>query len=54
MAPLVPVALYGLPLDFHSSYVQPIENVTQAEVRRVARQCVHRSRMAIVVIGEGA
>ncbi len=31
---LVPVALYGLPLDYYNNYVQNIEAVTQADVAR--------------------
>ena len=53
-AQLVPVVVYGLPLDFYSSYVQRIENVTQADVQRVAREYVDPSKMAIVVVGDRA
>ena len=51
---LVPVVVYGLPLDFYSSYVQQIEKVTQADVQRVARQYLDPSKMAIVVVGDRA
>ena len=42
---LVPVALYGLPLDYYNNYVQNIEAITQADV--AARgAAVHQSRLA--------
>ena len=42
---LVPVALYGLPLDYYNNYVQNIEAITEADV---AARCaaVHQSRLA--------
>ena len=49
---LVPVALYGLPLDYYNSYVQRTEAVTQADVQRVARQYVDPSKMVVVVVGD--
>lgn len=51
---LVPIALYGLPLDFYNGYAQRIEAVTQAEVQRVAQERIDPSRMAIVVVGDRA
>jgi predicted Zn-dependent peptidase len=51
---LVPVVLYGLPADYYATYVQQIENVTQADVQRVARQYVDPSRMSIVIVGDRA
>ena len=51
---LVPVVVYGLPADYYSTYVQQIENITQADVQRVARQYVDPSRMSIVVVGDRA
>jgi zinc protease len=49
---LVPVALYGLPLNYYNNYVANIEGVTQADVQRVARQYINPSTLAIVVVGD--
>lgn len=49
---LVPVALYGLPLNYYNNYVSNIEGVTQADVQRVARQYINPSNLAIVVVGD--
>ena len=49
---LVPVALYGLPLDYYNSYVSNIENITQADVQRVARQYIDPANLAIVIVGD--
>ena len=49
---LVPVALYGLPLDYYNNYVQSIETVTQAEVQRVAREYIDPASLAIVIVGD--
>jgi zinc protease len=51
-AALVPVALYGLPLDYYNHYVQSIEGVTQADVNRVAQQYVNPGSLAIVIVGD--
>jgi predicted Zn-dependent peptidase len=51
---LAPIATYGLPLDYYNSYVQRIEEVTQADVRRVARRYIDPSRLAIVIVGDRA
>jgi zinc protease len=51
-AALVPVALYGLPLDYYNNYVQSIEGVTQADVNRVAQQYVNPGSLAIVIVGD--
>lgn len=51
-AQLVPVALYGLPLDYYNNYVANIEAVTQADLQRVARQYINPSSLAIVVVGD--
>jgi len=51
---LVPIALYGLPLDFYNSYSQRVEAVTQAEVQRAAQQHIDPSRLAILVVGDRA
>jgi zinc protease len=49
---LIPVALYGLPLDYYNSYIANIENVTQADVQRVAKQYINPGSLAIVVVGD--
>ena len=51
-AALVPVALYGLPLDYYNNYVQNIENVTQADVARVAQQYIAPGSLAVVIVGD--
>lgn len=49
---LIPVVLYGLPLDYYNNYVSNIENITQADVQRVARQYINPSSLAIVIVGD--
>jgi zinc protease len=49
---LIPVALYGLPLDYYNNYVQNIEAVTQADVNRVARQYINPGALAVVIVGD--
>jgi zinc protease len=49
---LVPVALYGLPLDYYNNYVQNIEAVTQADVARVAQQYINTGSLAVVIVGD--
>ena len=51
-AALVPVALYGLPLDYYNNYVQNIEVITQSDVQRVARQYINPALLAIVIVGD--
>jgi zinc protease len=51
-AALVPVALYNLPLDYYNNYVQNIENVTQADVARVAQQYINPGGLAVVIVGD--
>ena len=51
-AALVPVALYGLPLDYYNTYVQNIENITQADVARVAQQYINPGSLAVVIVGD--
>ena len=51
-AALVPVALYGLPLDYYNNYVQNIEGVTGADVARVAQQYINPGSLAIVIVGD--
>jgi len=49
---LVPVALYGLPLDYYNNYVQSIEAVTQTDVARVAQQYINPGSLAILIVGD--
>jgi predicted Zn-dependent peptidase len=49
---LVPVALYGLPLDYYNNYVQNIEGITQADVARVAQQYINPGSLAVVIVGD--
>ena len=51
---LVPLVVYGLPLEYYSSYVQNIEAVTLEDLQRVARRYIDPSRMSIVVVGDRA
>lgn len=51
-AALVPVGLYGLPLDYYNNYVQSVETVTQADVNRVAQQYINPGSLAIVIVGD--
>ena len=51
-AALVPVAQYGLPLDYYNNYVRNIEGVTQADVARVAQQYINPGSLAIVIVGD--
>jgi predicted Zn-dependent peptidase len=49
---LMPLAVYGLDLEFYNNYVQRIEQVTQADVQRVARKYIDPERLSIVVVGD--
>jgi predicted Zn-dependent peptidase len=49
---LIPVVLYGLPMDYYNNYVSNIENITQADVQRVARQYINPASLAIVIVGD--
>ena len=49
---LVPVALYGLPLDYYNNYVQSIEAITAADVARVAQQYINPGSLAVVIVGD--
>jgi zinc protease len=51
-AALVPVAQYGLPLDYYNNYVQSVEAVTLADVSRVAQQYINPGSLAIVIVGD--
>jgi len=47
-------AFYNYPADFLERYRTGIETVTQADVARVARQYIHKDRLAILVVGKAA
>jgi len=49
---LVPLAVYGLPLDYYNAYTQRIQAVTQADVQRVAQRYVDPAKLNIVVVGD--
>ena len=49
---LTSLAVYSLPLDFYNSYVQQIEQVTQADVQRVARKYIDPERLSVVIVGD--
>jgi predicted Zn-dependent peptidase len=51
-AQLVPVVLYGLPLDFYNDYARRVEQVTQADVQRVADRYITPDSMAVVIVGD--
>jgi len=45
---------YGYPLDFLERYRAGIEKVTADDVARVARQYVHRDKLALLVVGKSS
>jgi zinc protease len=49
---LVPVSIFGLPLDYYNTYVQNVDAVTAADVQRVAQQYVNPDNLAIVIVGD--
>jgi zinc protease len=51
---LVPLVLYGLPLDYYNSYVQRVGAVTQADVQRVARAHLDPANFTVVIVGDRA
>ncbi|HJU65680.1 MAG TPA: pitrilysin family protein, partial [Gemmatimonadaceae bacterium] len=53
-AQLVPVVLYGLPLDYYNTYVQQIDRITQADVQRVAQKYIDPNAMLVVIVGDRA
>jgi predicted Zn-dependent peptidase len=46
--------VYELPDDYFAKYVQNIQAVTAADVRRVARKYVQTGRVAVVIAGDRA
>lgn len=49
---LIPVVIYGLPLDYYNSYTGRIGEVTVADVQRVAQRYIDPSRFAVVIVGD--
>ncbi|MGI9077215.1 MAG: M16 family metallopeptidase [Gemmatimonadaceae bacterium] len=49
---IIPVVLYDLPADYFNTYVRRIEDVTQADVQRVANRYLDPARMSIVIVGD--
>lgn len=49
---IIPIVLYDLPVDYFNTYVQQIENVTQADVQRVANKYVDPSHLSVVIVGD--
>jgi zinc protease len=45
---------YGYPADFLERYRAGVEKVSQADVGRVARQYIHKDRLAVLVVGKAA
>jgi zinc protease len=48
------IYVYGLPLDYYSTLPASINQVTVAEVRRVARQYLQPDKMTVVAVGDRA
>lgn len=48
------LAVYGLPDDVFSKYVDAVQAVTSADLTRVAKQYLLLDRMAVVVVGDRA
>ena len=48
------MAVYGLPDDVFSKYVDAVQAVTSADLTRVAKQYLLLDRMAVVVVGDRA
>jgi len=51
---LVPLTIYGLPLDYYNTYAQRLAQVTQADVQRVMERYVRPEQMVVVVVGDRA
>jgi len=46
------IVVYSLPDDYYESYLQKIDGVSLADVRRVAKDYLDPSRMAVLVVGD--
>jgi predicted Zn-dependent peptidase len=51
-ARLEELVLYGLPLDYYSSYNQRIQAVTREDVLRVAQKYLTPDKFAVVIVGD--
>jgi zinc protease len=51
-ARLEELVLYGLPMDYYSTYNQRIQAVTRDDVQRVAQRYLSPDRFAVVVVGD--
>jgi predicted Zn-dependent peptidase len=51
-ARLEELVLFGLPMDYYSSYNQRIQAVTQADVQRVAQIYLSPDKFAVVIVGD--
>lgn len=49
---LLPLVTYDVPLDFYNTAVQRLGAVTQADVRRVARQYIDLNKLTLVIVGD--
>jgi len=49
---LLDLVIYGLPETYYNEYVQKIQAVTAADVKRVADQYIQPNRFAVVVVGD--
>jgi len=49
---LVPVVLYGLPLEFYDRYAEQVAKVTQADVQRVAQRYIDPGSVTVVIVGD--
>jgi len=54
LAEQLTLALYGYPSDFLEKYKTGIEKVTAEDVTRVANKYIDASKLAIVIVGNGA
>ena len=48
------IVLYGLPEDYYETYIQNLESVSLADIRRAARQVLDPSTMSLLVAADAA
>jgi zinc protease len=53
LAERVKLEFYGYPADYLESYKSALENVTLADLDRVAKKYIHPDKLAILVVGKG-
>jgi len=46
------LVVYGLPDSYFNEYIQEIDTVTLADIKRVATKYLDSSKMAIVIVGD--